>query len=37
MDSRLTRVGLIGGLSHESSDDYSRLIHDEVNGELGGQ
>lgn len=36
MDSILTMVGLIGGLSHESSDGYLKGIHALVNSELGG-
>lgn len=34
MDSRM--VGVIGGLSHESSDDYSAGVHRLVNQTLGG-
>ena len=36
MDSNLKIVGIIGGLSHESSDDYSKGIHVLVNKALGG-
>lgn len=36
MDSILHTVGVIGGLSHESSDGYSAGIHNLVNQTLGG-
>lgn len=36
MDSNLVMVGVIGGLSHESSDGYSKGIHTLVNQALGG-
>lgn len=36
MDSILHTVGVIGGLSHESSDGYSAGIHNLVNQALGG-
>lgn len=36
MDSNLVMVGVIGGLSHESSDGYSKGIHEIVNRTIGG-
>lgn len=36
LDSTVKLVGVIGGLSHESSDGYSKGIHEIVNRALGG-
>jgi len=36
VESKLNLIGVIGGLSHESSDGYSASIHNFINQELGG-
>lgn len=34
--SRMKRIGLLGGMSWESSADYYRLINEDVRRRLGG-